>query len=171
MDRTKSSRMGWSDVALSMDGPIVDDLVSHFVDRWNFIFEDKYLAKNPDKYEMLSRSTSDEAIRGASSRGDSAGASTDSMNFPFCDPVCTDGESANSSMQIQLVCRCVRVSRCIGHGLISTAAPSGLQGTRQRIRYTTPTSRPSKSQSTSSISRIRYFPSVSPLHNSLLGFY
>lgn len=34
VDRTKSSRMGWSDVALSMNGPIVSDLVSHFVDRW-----------------------------------------------------------------------------------------------------------------------------------------
>ncbi|EHK22401.1 uncharacterized protein TRIVIDRAFT_81710 [Trichoderma virens Gv29-8] len=33
LDRTKSSRMGWSDVALSMNGPIVSDLVSHFVDR------------------------------------------------------------------------------------------------------------------------------------------
>lgn len=26
--------MGWSDVALSMNGPIVSDLVAHFVDRW-----------------------------------------------------------------------------------------------------------------------------------------
>lgn len=34
VDRTKSSRMGWSDVALSLNGPIVSDLVSHFVDRW-----------------------------------------------------------------------------------------------------------------------------------------
>ncbi|KAH6607433.1 phospholipase D/nuclease [Trichoderma cornu-damae] len=33
LDRTKSSRMGWSDVALSMNGPIVSDLVAHFVDR------------------------------------------------------------------------------------------------------------------------------------------
>ncbi|ETR97808.1 phospholipase D/nuclease [Trichoderma reesei RUT C-30] len=33
LDRTKSSRMGWSDVALSMNGPIVSDLVTHFVDR------------------------------------------------------------------------------------------------------------------------------------------
>lgn len=34
LDRTKSSRMGWSDVALSMQGPIIDSLVHHFVDRW-----------------------------------------------------------------------------------------------------------------------------------------
>lgn len=26
--------MGWSDVALSMNGPIVDSMVDHFVDRW-----------------------------------------------------------------------------------------------------------------------------------------
>lgn len=34
VDRTKSSRMGWSDVALSMNGKIVHNLVDHFVDRW-----------------------------------------------------------------------------------------------------------------------------------------
>ncbi|RFU75968.1 phospholipase d [Trichoderma arundinaceum] len=54
LDRTKSSRMGWSDVALSMNGPIVSDLVSHFVDRWNFMFDAKYNEKDPGKYERLS---------------------------------------------------------------------------------------------------------------------
>ncbi|UKZ84929.1 uncharacterized protein TrAFT101_000813 [Trichoderma asperellum] len=54
LDRTKSSRMGWSDVALSMNGPIVSDLVSHFVDRWNYIFDAKYNDKDPGKYEKLS---------------------------------------------------------------------------------------------------------------------
>ncbi|KAF4979874.1 hypothetical protein FZEAL_4008 [Fusarium zealandicum] len=53
LDRTKSSRMGWSDVALSMNGPITTDLVDHFVDRWNFIFKEKYAKKNPGKYHML----------------------------------------------------------------------------------------------------------------------
>ncbi|KAF7558729.1 hypothetical protein G7046_g5430 [Stylonectria norvegica] len=53
VDRTKSSRMGWSDVALSMNGPIIDDLVDHFVDRWNFIFNEKYAKKNPGKYQAL----------------------------------------------------------------------------------------------------------------------
>ncbi|KAL7796537.1 putative phospholipase D [Trichoderma ceciliae] len=54
LDRTKSSRMGWSDVALSMNGPIVSDLVSHFVDRWNFLLDAKYNDKDPGKYERLS---------------------------------------------------------------------------------------------------------------------
>ncbi|KFA67692.1 hypothetical protein S40285_00963 [Stachybotrys chlorohalonatus IBT 40285] len=53
LDRTKSSRMGWSDVALSLEGPIVDSLIDHFVDRWNFIFKDKYETKNPGKYHKL----------------------------------------------------------------------------------------------------------------------
>ena len=26
--------MGWSDVSMSMNGPIVETLVAHFVDRW-----------------------------------------------------------------------------------------------------------------------------------------
>lgn len=34
LDRTKSSRMGWSDVSLCLNGPIVHNLVAHFVDRW-----------------------------------------------------------------------------------------------------------------------------------------
>ncbi|PNP76299.1 hypothetical protein FNYG_10358 [Fusarium nygamai] len=53
LDRTKSSRMGWSDVALSMNGPITRDMVDHFIDRWNFIFKDKYKEKNPGKYHKL----------------------------------------------------------------------------------------------------------------------
>jgi phospholipase D1/2 len=54
LDRTKSSRMGWSDVSLSLNGPIVHNLVEHFVDRWNFIWDEKYKSKDPGKYERLS---------------------------------------------------------------------------------------------------------------------
>ncbi|KAH7328165.1 putative phospholipase D [Stachybotrys elegans] len=53
LDRTKSSRMGWSDVALSLQGPIVSSLIDHFVDRWNFIFQEKYKNKNPGKYQAI----------------------------------------------------------------------------------------------------------------------
>ncbi|CAF3567821.1 unnamed protein product [Fusarium graminearum] len=53
LDRTKSSRMGWSDVTVSMTGPITRDMVDHFVDRWNFIFKEKYNKKNPGKYHAL----------------------------------------------------------------------------------------------------------------------
>jgi phospholipase D1/2 len=34
LDRTKSSRMGWTDVAVSLNGPITGSLVHHFKDRW-----------------------------------------------------------------------------------------------------------------------------------------
>lgn len=34
VDRTKNSRMGWSDISISLSGPIVDSLSVHFVDRW-----------------------------------------------------------------------------------------------------------------------------------------
>ncbi|TDZ40589.1 Phospholipase D1 [Colletotrichum spinosum] len=53
LDRTKSSRMGWSDVSISLNGPIVQSLSDHFVDRWNFIFDDKYSKKNPGKYGRI----------------------------------------------------------------------------------------------------------------------
>ncbi|OTB06523.1 hypothetical protein M426DRAFT_318926 [Hypoxylon sp. CI-4A] len=54
LDRTKSSRMGWSDVALSLQGPIVGNLVDHFSDRWNFIFDEKYSKRDTGKYERFS---------------------------------------------------------------------------------------------------------------------
>ncbi|KAF3483297.1 phospholipase D Active site domain-containing protein [Arthroderma uncinatum] len=48
LDRKSNSRMGWSDVAVSLHGPVVEDLRKHFVDRWNFIYDEKYaVRKNP----------------------------------------------------------------------------------------------------------------------------
>lgn len=41
LDRTENSRMGWSDVALSLTGVAVEDLKEHFVQRWNFIYAEK----------------------------------------------------------------------------------------------------------------------------------
>ncbi|KAM0432766.1 hypothetical protein ACHAPT_004468 [Fusarium lateritium] len=71
LDRTKSSRMGWSDVALSMNGPITSSLVDHFVDRWNFIFKEKYAQKNPGKYQKLEAPPpSFSGHRGGHSQGD-----------------------------------------------------------------------------------------------------
>ncbi len=34
VDRTKSSRMGWADISISLSGAIVDSLSNHFVERW-----------------------------------------------------------------------------------------------------------------------------------------
>lgn len=34
VDRTKSSRMGWSDISISLSGPILDSLAIHFTQRW-----------------------------------------------------------------------------------------------------------------------------------------
>nr|KMM72113.1 phospholipase D1 [Coccidioides posadasii RMSCC 3488] len=49
LDRKTSPRMGWSDVAVSLHGPVVEDLRKHFVDRWNFIYDEKYaVRKIPD---------------------------------------------------------------------------------------------------------------------------
>jgi phosphatidylserine/phosphatidylglycerophosphate/cardiolipin synthase-like enzyme len=53
VDRTKSSRMGWTDISMSLVGPVVDSLQFHFVDRWNYIFDQKYKAKDGSKYELL----------------------------------------------------------------------------------------------------------------------
>ncbi|OAA58094.1 phospholipase [Niveomyces insectorum RCEF 264] len=46
LDRTKYSRMGWSDISVGLTGHIVTSLVTHFIDRWNYIFKMKYSAQD-----------------------------------------------------------------------------------------------------------------------------
>ncbi|CAI4210752.1 unnamed protein product [Parascedosporium putredinis] len=53
LDRTQSSRMGWTDVAISLNGPIVASLIHHFKDRWNYLYDQKYGHKNAGKYAKL----------------------------------------------------------------------------------------------------------------------
>jgi phospholipase D1/2 len=57
LDRTQSSRMGWSDVALSLSGPVVQDLRTHFAQRWNFIYDEKY-SKKATRYARLPETSS-----------------------------------------------------------------------------------------------------------------
>ncbi|KAF1849313.1 phospholipase D/nuclease [Cucurbitaria berberidis CBS 394.84] len=52
LDRTESSRMGWSDVALCLGGPVVQDLRTHFAQRWNFIYDEKY-SKKATRYSRI----------------------------------------------------------------------------------------------------------------------
>lgn len=44
--------MGWSDVSLSLSGPAVQDLRTHFSQRWNFIYDEKY-SKKDTRYARL----------------------------------------------------------------------------------------------------------------------
>ncbi|KAK5947542.1 hypothetical protein PMZ80_001695 [Knufia obscura] len=53
LDRTKSSRMGWSDISICLRGPCVGDLMHHFVDRWNFIYDEKYNVRHDKRYQRL----------------------------------------------------------------------------------------------------------------------
>ncbi|CAE7033193.1 hypothetical protein PTNB73_04902 [Pyrenophora teres f. teres] len=57
LDRTQSSRMGWSDVALCLSGPVVQDLRTHFSQRWNFIYDEKY-SKKATRYARLPETSS-----------------------------------------------------------------------------------------------------------------
>ncbi|CAK7218941.1 hypothetical protein SCUCBS95973_003653 [Sporothrix curviconia] len=52
LDRTKSSRMGWSDISISLSGHIVASLVTHFIDRWNYIYNGKYATRH-EGYEKI----------------------------------------------------------------------------------------------------------------------
>lgn len=52
LDRTISSRMGWSDLSFCIQGPMVEDLRAHFVQRWNYIYQETYVTDS--KYHALS---------------------------------------------------------------------------------------------------------------------
>ena len=54
LNRKTSSRMGWSDISISLHGPVVEDLQEHFVQRWNFIYNEKYNVREDKRYTRLS---------------------------------------------------------------------------------------------------------------------
>jgi phospholipase D1/2 len=56
VSRLELPRMGWSDVAMSLMGPGVQDLQTHFIQRWNFIYDDKYDARGLARYQRLDES-------------------------------------------------------------------------------------------------------------------
>lgn len=53
LQRKESSRMGWSDVSICLRGPVVEDLRLHFVERWNFIYNEKYDVRKDVRYSRL----------------------------------------------------------------------------------------------------------------------
>ncbi|CAG8925328.1 unnamed protein product [Penicillium salamii] len=53
LDRKSMSRMGWSDISVSLHGAVVEDLRRHFVERWNFIYDAKYKVRNQSRYTRL----------------------------------------------------------------------------------------------------------------------
>lgn len=53
VDRRNSSRMGWSDISVCLRGPAVEDLRAHFVERWNFIYDEKYNVRQDRRYTRL----------------------------------------------------------------------------------------------------------------------
>ncbi|KAJ5295633.1 hypothetical protein N7508_010454 [Penicillium antarcticum] len=53
LDRKSMSRMGWSDISVSLHGAAVEDLRRHFVERWNFIYDAKYKVRSDTRYARL----------------------------------------------------------------------------------------------------------------------
>jgi len=55
LNRASSSRMGWTDVAFSIQGPILKDMAMHFIQRWNFIYDEKYRIRfsGGERYKKL----------------------------------------------------------------------------------------------------------------------
>ena len=75
LDRTKNSRMGWSDLSIGVLGPVVEDLKAHFVERWNFIFNEKYDVRKDTRYSRL---TLQESPQGMMNQGQPSGTSSQS---------------------------------------------------------------------------------------------
>lgn len=59
LKRTESSRIGWSDLSVGVQGPILEDLKAHFVQRWNYIYDEKYDVKKDARYKALALKESD----------------------------------------------------------------------------------------------------------------
>jgi phospholipase D1/2 len=59
LKRTESSRMGWSDLSICIQGPMIEDLKAHFVQRWNFIYNEKYDVRKDERYKALTLDQSD----------------------------------------------------------------------------------------------------------------
>jgi phospholipase D1/2 len=59
LKRTESSRMGWSDLSICIRGPMIEDLKAHFVQRWNYIYWEKYDVRKEARYHALSLKGSD----------------------------------------------------------------------------------------------------------------
>ncbi|KAI6363087.1 hypothetical protein MCOR25_006031 [Pyricularia grisea] len=53
LDRTKNSRMGWSDISISLSGNIVGSLLIHFAERWNYLYEKKYRTRTDRDYKLI----------------------------------------------------------------------------------------------------------------------
>ncbi|KAF2773167.1 phospholipase D/nuclease [Teratosphaeria nubilosa] len=73
LDRKYNSRMGWSDVSISLHGPIVEDLRAHFAQRWNFIYFEKYDVRKDARYHPIDFHPSRAGIFGHPYIADSAG--------------------------------------------------------------------------------------------------
>lgn len=56
--------MGWSDISIGLSGPVVNSLVQHFVERWNYILNAKYRAWEGHKYAPLELPPGHEQQRG-----------------------------------------------------------------------------------------------------------
>ena len=65
LDRKHNPRMGWTDVALSLHGPTVEDLRAHFAQRWNFIYFEKYDVRGQANYHPIDFKESRLGIVGA----------------------------------------------------------------------------------------------------------
>ncbi|KAK5059711.1 hypothetical protein LTR84_009594 [Exophiala bonariae] len=52
--------MAWTDLSICLEGPVVDDIRAHFVQRWNFEYDLQYAPAINDRIERLKLSDSDD---------------------------------------------------------------------------------------------------------------
>lgn len=45
--------MGWTDLSICLEGPVVTDIRAHFVQRWNFEYDLQYGSATDDRFQRL----------------------------------------------------------------------------------------------------------------------
>ncbi|KAI9047182.1 hypothetical protein LZ554_008636 [Drepanopeziza brunnea f. sp. 'monogermtubi'] len=122
LDRTKNGRMGWSDISICVRGPVVDDLKAHFVQRWNFVFKEKYNVRDDPRYTGLTFNPVEipegyyqaDGKNAAPISGDQAGGDQDSSREfdggSMFDVEYSEEDRSNTGMSIQLVRSCTEWS-------------------------------------------------------------
>lgn len=159
--------MGWSDISISLSGPIVGSLIDHFVDRWNYVYSQKYRGEN--KYSPLQSATShprpagDMFHEGERVLGDIRQRFHHDMHHMMRiedDSGERQGyQEGGGEIQIQLTRRYAKLCLPSRFGSscpklnIFPVPPNGPPATPQNTRSQTPTSTPSPTPGTSSTSK------------------
>lgn len=141
LTRTATARMGWSDISISLRGPVIEDLRRHFVDRWNYIFDTKYYARNEGRYSKLVLYGSPSSFPGRPSDNPSSAYNQPTSVHPQQDHPQWQAQAASQQPQQQPQWQQGQQQQQqqqpqpAGHSAPYYPSPSGSQDSQQRYQY------------------------------------